>query len=671
MKIEKRSGLALIGSVVAILFILVLSASASTALDSSLSLASSSASVTAFIRVNQVGFLPNDYKPAVLISSSNSLKNAQFEVLNSSSGSVVFEGEVGASLGEWNTNYPFTFPINFTALNSTGNFFIRLVDNQSVVSPTFQIGSAANLYQSLLPDALFFYQAQQDGPIVNSSVLDRQPSHLTDENATVYDSPVYQGAHFKGDLIPIGGPVDVAGGWFDAGDYLKFVETASYTDAVMLFALRSYPTLLNTLDDNFSAEALFGLNWLQEMWNQTTKTLYYQVGIGEGNSSILGDHDIWRLPQADDALNVSAGSKYYFIKYRPVFEAGPPGSEISPNLAGRVATDFALCYQVYYRSDPSYAKQCLVSAETVFSLANTTLPANCNAAHNCQLLTTDPHNFYPQTSWQGDLELGATELYYALAIATNGIGPRPSGLLVTNSTYYLEQAAHWAHEYITGPENGEDSLNLYDVSAWAHYELYHAIQQAGNPKGLQVTESQLLNDIGYQLNLGEKQAGQYPFGVGVPYGDDATPHALGYVMEATFYDELSNSTKYAQFGEMERDWVFGDNAWGVSFVVGVGSTFPDCLQHQVANLVGSHDGKPPLLYGATVDGPNSPSSFKGLGNVTGMLKCPPGGGDPYAQFTGHGGRYFDNVIAWPSTEPADDYTALTILIYASAGNLES
>jgi hypothetical protein len=33
-------------------------------------------------------------------------------------------------------------------------------------------------------------------------------------------------------------------------------------------------------------------------------------------------------------------------------------------------------------------------------------------------------------------------------------------------------------------------------------------------------------------------------------------------------------------------------------------------------------------------------------------------------FSGKGARYFDNVIAWPSVEPADDYTALSFLVFA-------
>ena len=98
--------------------------------------------------------------------------------------------------------------------------------------------------------------------------------------------------------------------------------------------------------------------------------------------------------------------------------------------------------------------------------------------------------------------------------------------------------------------------------------------------------------------------------------------------------------------------------------IGASSTFPDCMQHQVANLAGSLNGDPPVVPGATVDGPNSLSSFQGLGIPGGARKCPPNGGDPFKVFTGKGARYLDNVTAWPSTEPADDYTALSILVFA-------
>src|SRR5207248_7702919 len=52
---------------------------------------------------------------------------------------------------------------------------------------------------------------------------------------------------------------------------------------------------------DFTAEVRFGLDWLQRMWDDPTRTFYYQVGIAAGNSRTISDHDIWRLPQADDA----------------------------------------------------------------------------------------------------------------------------------------------------------------------------------------------------------------------------------------------------------------------------------------------------------------------------------------------------------------------------------
>ncbi|HET9922094.1 MAG TPA: glycoside hydrolase family 9 protein, partial [Ktedonobacteraceae bacterium] len=504
------------------------------------------------------------------------------------------------------------------------------------------------------PNALFFYEAQRDGPNVIPSVMDRQPSHLTDEQASIYSTPTYKNDVLQGNLNKIGGPINVASGWFDAGDYLKFVQTASYTDAIMLFAVRQYPSLLNGGPADFKSEGKYGLDWLQKMWDDTHRILYYQVGIGDGNGkTILGDHDFWRLPQADDQMHVKPGDPAYYVKYRPVFEAGPAGSLISPNLAGRLAADFGLCYQLYHNSNPNYANSCLLSGEHIFDLAKT--------SNVGQLLTTAPHDYYPETEWRDDMELGATELYFATAL-----GHLPSGLSHSNAMYYLQQAAHWANAYMHSPNDGTDSLNLYDVSGLAHYELFSALTQAGNPGNLEVTKSALLNDLRAQLVNGTTQARKDPFGFGIAYGGgDATPHALGYALEASFYDQMAGVSTYNTFGLMQRNWVLGNNAWGSSFIVGAGSTFPDCMQHQVANLSGSRDGTPPIVLGATVDGPSAMSNFQGLGGLqTGMRRCPPGGGDPFKVFSGKGARYVDNVIDWPSVEPADDYTALGILVFA-------
>lgn len=611
----------------------------------------SHASGNAYVRVNQVGYINGEAKQAILMANSSE-GGATFSVINTSTGKAVYSAPIGASQSNWSKTFPNTYLLDFSKVQATGSYSITVKGPINASSPVFKINTGANLYLGLLPNALFFYQAQRDGPNVNPNVMNRQPSHLKNEQASIYATPTYINDVLQGTLKKIGGPIDVSGGWFDAGDYLKFVETASYTDAIMLYAVRQYPLLFSGSFADIKSEGKYGLDWLQKMWDNTNQVLYFQVGIGDGNGTIiLADHDYWRLPQADDKLHAKPGDINYYVEYRPVFRIGPPGTLISPNLAGRLAADFALCYQVYHDSDPSYANKCLASGENVFDLAKT--------SNVGQLVTAAPYDYYPETEWRDDMELGATELYYATAH-----GNLPSGLKHSDPMFYLKAAAHWANAYMHSPNDGTDSLNLYDVSGLAHYELFNAIAQAGHPS-LEVTQSDLLKDLRAQLVNGTTQAKQDPFGLGIPYGQgDATPHALGYAVEAAFYDQMAGVSIYNTFGLTERNWVLGTNAWGASFIVGDGTTFPHCMQHEVANLSGSLDGTPPIVLGATVDGPSATGNFVGLGTVNHMRACPPDGSDPFKAFTGKGARYFDNVVAWPSVEPSDDYTALTMLVFA-------
>ena len=67
--------------------------------------------------------------------------------------------------------------------------------------------------------------------------------------------------------------------------------------------------------------------------------------------------------------------------------------------------------------------------------------------------------------------------------------------------------------------------------------------------------------------------------------------------------------------------------------------------------------------GATTDGPSGIGNFVGLGTVSGMRACRAGHFKPFnTKTTG----YEDNVVSWPSVEPADDYTAISTLAFALA-----
>jgi endoglucanase len=372
------------------------------------------------------------------------------------------------------------------------------------------------------------------------------------------------------------------------------------------------------------------------------------VGIAEGNDATVGDHDIWRLPQADDTWGGNDPATRY-IRNRPVFRAAPSGAPVSPNLAGRLAAAFGLCAQIYRASDPAYANKCLRAGEHIFDRADTSPKGN--------LLTIIPFDFYGETEWRDDLELGAAELYYAVAG-----GGLPSGLPHADPLFYLRQSAHWASAYIHGPNDAADTLNLYDVSGQAHFELYRAIAQAGGGVKLDVSQGDLLADLKKQLDGALAQAATDPFQFGFTWNNwDTTTHGTGLSVMASEYDQLTGTNAYADWSGRWLANVLGANAWGVSLIVGDGTTFPHCMQHQVANIVGSLDGTPPILAGAAVEGPNG---ITAEGVVDGMRRCPPDGFDSYKPFDNGKAVFKDDVQNYPNVEPAIDLTATSPLAFA-------
>ncbi len=601
--------------------------------------ASAAPSTPAEVRVNQVGYVPGATKIAYAMLPGR-VASVAFTV--TSGNRVVFRGTSSDDVGSWNSRYRAVYELSFSSLRATGTYRVHV---GSATSPSFQIASAGALYTRLVNNGVRYFTSERDGADVVSSVLHRQPANLTDEQAYVYAAPKYDSNdNLLGTFTKIGGPVDVSGGWFDAGGgYEKFAYTASYVDALMLLAQRSFPAESSTL----GPEAQFGLEWLSKLWNPARKVMYVQVGIGNGNASntIQGDYNFWFTPQSEDRMDVSKGGNpgptAYYVKYRPVFEAAPPGKPISPELAGRFASDFALGAQVKAHGDPVGAREMLALARSVYAAAATTSVG--------AITTTFPHDYYPGTEWKSDMAWGAAEL----ALADEATGA--SGAQVHAD---LSMAARWTRAYLA--QRGRDTFNLYDNGAVAESELLQAMHEAGGTPVL--APSTVLTDMAAQLRTGEAAAKGDPFGLGTQLGaSDASPHAFGLYITDALYEKYGGSSRYRAFAQQQLNFALGANAWGSSFVVGAGSTFPHCMQSEIANLSGSLTGHGDIQLGATTDGPSSTGNFSGLGTVSGMKACSAGS---YAPFNTSVASYEDNVVSWPSVEPADDYSADSLLAFA-------
>jgi endoglucanase len=693
---------------------------------------------SAYVRVSQVGYETGQSPFRAYLMSTAAETGATFKVLNAK-GAATYSGKVGALLGTWSHSKKETFSVYALdfSVPADGLYSISVSGPVAASSPQFAVDCPETLYSGLLLNSLFFYETQRDGADFVRNALRTEPGHLKDANAHVYNTPPLDDNDFINN-VPPAAPlisaklpnIDASGGWWDAGDYEKYVETISYTAALMQIGVRDFPNQMGAYapvnprtppgsvsfagnstprpprSSDFTDEAQFGVDWLLKMWDDKTKTLYYQVDntqdwnyYGEGDPSstnpncggtyaspycLITEYDIWTLPQAADNFEQSGDPQAcdpfttFYICNRPVYVAGPAGSKISPNLAGRLAADFALCYQLNRTSNPSLANKCLKNAEDIFALADTSFadPAptvDSGSCTNC-LLTIAPFDGYPENVWEDDMELGATELYFALQSA-GGAKNLPAGLPHTNPADYLKQAAQYAKNYIANIyEPGyADTLNLYDVSGLAHFELYRALEMAGNPSGLAISQSAIRKQFLQQVSDAIDNASGDPWGFGYQWSSgDTTSHGAGLAVMASEASYITNQQSYDTYSQRWLANILGANSWGSSFIVGDGTTFPNCIQHQVANIAGALDGTSggtPVLWGAASEGP---TSYTTAGTLDGMILCPANGVDTFKKFNGNPGPfdpsqealYQDNVQSYSTTEPAIDLTATSFLMWS-------
>jgi endoglucanase len=240
---------------------------------------------------------------------------------------------------------------------------------------------------------------------------------------------------------------------------------------------------------------------------------------------------------------------------------------------------------------------------------------------------------------------------------------------------YLKQAAQLARNYITNIYNPgyTDTLNLYDVSGLAHFELYRALEMAGNPSGLALSESTIREQFLRQVDDAIHRSAKDPWGFGYEWSSgDTTSHGAGLSVMASEAYYLTKSKIYDTYSQRWLANILGANSWGSSFIVGDGTTFPNCIQHQVANLAGALDGTSggtPVLWGAATEGP---ASYVTAGVVEGMILCPANGVDRFRKFNGNAGAfdpsqvavYRDNMQSYSTTEPAIDLTSTSFLMWS-------
>ena len=210
--------------------------------------ASAAQAESAYVRVSQVGYEARIGR-ACLSHVHRRRDGATFKVV-SAGGSTAYAGKVGPLLGTWSNSKKLVYQVYALdfAVPRGRTYTISVSGPVSAHSPKFAVDRPGVLYPGLLVNTLFFYQTERDGADFIPNALRTAPGHLKDKNARLYLTPPLDD-NDEINNVPPAKPlssanlpnIDAAGGWWDAGDYEKYVETVSYTTALMEIGVRDFP----------------------------------------------------------------------------------------------------------------------------------------------------------------------------------------------------------------------------------------------------------------------------------------------------------------------------------------------------------------------------------------------------------------------------------------------
>lgn len=570
-------------------------------------------SETSWIRINQMGYLPQSPKVAVFVAKQN-VNIISFSLFDAKTGEKV---QTFTTVGSKGAYGPFSssFRLDFSGFSKTGNYYLQA---NAIKSPIFSIN--ANVYDHTADFLLEYMRQQRCG----------YNPYLTD-SCHVNDGYIIYHPTKTGERI------DVTGGWHDATDYLQYTATSANAIYQLLFAYRENPDAFEDAHDTKGLpgpngipdvidEAKFGMDWLKKM-NPSATEYYNQIADDR-------DHAGFRLPNKDTVVYnpgylgrpvyLASAEKQGLFKYQN-------RSTGVANTAGKFASAFAIGHEVLSTFFPDYSEDLLERSIAAYRYGKkhpgVSQTAPCKGPY-----------FYEEENWLDDMELAAGQLYKQ-----------------TGEDAYKKDGLVYAGKEQVSPWIGKDSVNHYQYYPFlnaGHFELATA--------GEKSDKKQLAAYYKKGLETLRERGKDNPFYIGIPFVWCSNNFVTAAVTQCKLYRELTGDTQFMEMEAALRDWLFGTNIWGTSMIVGL-PEHGDTPVHPHSSLT-ILKGYP--TNGGLVDGPVYGSIFNSLIGLKLYDE------DEYAHLQSNLVVYHDDYGDYSTNEPTMDGTA-SLVYYLSSLAQES
>ena len=409
-------------------------------------------------------------------------------------------------------------------------------------------------YADALDKSLYFYEVQQAGPLPEWNRVEwKKDSTMSDE---------------------------VLGGWYDAGDHVKFNLPMAYSASMLAWGIYQYPDGVEKvgLMDSYVQNLEFALDYFVNC--DKGDEIVYQVGSGKL------DHTWWGpVSLIEEAMEENGAD--YDKEVRAVLKSDSGCSAVFGEMAAALASGYAATEG---RIDDSKRESYLKHAENIYKIAKTD-PSD--KVYNL----SDAQGFYQSRHFYDQLFYAANWLYIA-----------------TGDKAYLDDAK----SYIPKLDKmlGEGDTIAY---GWCHC-WDDNLQGAMLLYAINTGDTSSINHVKKHLDrwVSGDEAKTLPGGLRwlTEWG------CLRYANTAAFLAEVASDTilkggsndKYLEFAETQMNYSLGDNPDKFSYLIGYGDNYPKNPHHRTAHGSWKNDEKVPsktrhILYGGLVGGPDSKGSY--------------------------------------------------------------
>ena len=490
------------------------------------------------IRRNQVGCYPQQEKVVVVEGNYSSGKIR----VTTPDGKVVKAKNVRKAVSPLSQKTRYV--VTLGDMSTPGDYHVSVGNEKCVLHVS------EHPYHDIATASLRLFYLVRSGIAIDKGGVYNRPVGHQDTKVLVHNSAASP-------LRPTGTVISSPYGWYDAGDYNKYVVNSAFSIGLMFAAYeqqRDYFAQLNTdipesgnETPDLLDEMMFNLQWFLTMQDPYDGGVYHKLTTPNFEGFIMPKD--CKQQRYVVAKSVTATLDF-----------------------AAVMADAARLYEPFQRDYPGFSAQAAAMAERAYQWAK----ANPTAFYRQHQLK-DPA---VTTGTYGDGRANDEFFWAATALYR-----------LTGKQAYLDEALQHQPKQFTTPSWGNvASLGAFEWLAVAGSPLYETMAQ-------QLTAYCDAAIQGVDQSSFQSPYGNNPrdFGWGC-----LAEHCCCQAMALLYADKIAGTGKYRRYALQNADYLLGRNATGYCYVTGFGDKSPMHPHHRIS----AADGIAAPLPGMLVGGPN-------------------------------------------------------------------